>query len=244
MRLLVVEDEQKLAKALKEGLEADDHSVTLARTGEEGFYLVETERFDLVVLDVMLPLRSGIEILKAMRQRGCRTPVLMLTAKDTIEDRVLGLDSGADDYLVKPFAFPELLARTRALCRRGAPDVVSKLRIADLELDAVGRIAMRGGQTLDLTPIEFDILEYLLRNHGRVVSREMLARDVWRNTGRNMPLDNVIDVHLARLRKKVDEQFDKQLVQTVRGVGFVVREERRPIPDTPTKTHTGSQPVS
>jgi two-component system copper resistance phosphate regulon response regulator CusR len=244
MRLLVVEDEQKLAKALKEGLEADDHSVTVARTGEEGFYLVETERFDLVVLDVMLPLRSGIEILKAMRQRGCRTPVLMLTAKDTIEDRVLGLDSGADDYLVKPFAFPELLARTRALCRRGAPDVVSKLRMADLELDAVGRVATRGGQMLDLTPIEFDILEYLLRNHGRVVSREMLARDVWRNTGRNTPLDNVIDVHLARLRKKVDEQFDRPLVQTVRGVGFVVREERRPSSDTPTRTPTGSQSVS
>jgi DNA-binding response OmpR family regulator len=148
----------------------------------------------------------------------------MLTARDTIEDKVMGLDAGADDYLVKPFAFPELLARIRALCRRGTPEVVSAMRIADLELDAVGRSAARGGQMLNLTPLEFDLLEYLLRNQGRVVSREMLARDVWKGTGRHTPLDNVIDVHVARLRRKVDEQFDKKLVQTVRGVGFVVRE--------------------
>jgi DNA-binding response OmpR family regulator len=224
MRILVVEDEQKLAKALKDGLEAEDYSVAIAYTGEEGFYLVETERFDLVLLDVMLPGRSGLEIVRAMRQRGSKAPVLMLTARDTIEDKVMGLDAGADDYLVKPFAFPELLARIRALCRRGAPEVVSGMRIADLELDAVGRSASRGGQMLSLTPLEFDLLEYLLRNQGRVVSREMLAREVWKRTGRHTPLDNVIDVHVARLRRKVDEQFDKKLVQTVRGVGFVVRE--------------------
>jgi DNA-binding response OmpR family regulator len=224
MRILVVEDEHKLAKALKDGLEAEDYSVAIAHTGEEGFYLVETERFDLVILDVMLPGRSGLEIVRAMRQRGSKAPVLMLTARDTIEDKVMGLDAGADDYLVKPFAFPELLARIRALCRRGAPEVVSAMRIADLELDAVGRSAARGGQMLNLTPLEFDLLEYLLRNQGRVVSREMLARDVWKGTGRHTPLDNVIDVHVARLRRKVDEQFDKKLVQTVRGVGFVVRE--------------------
>jgi two-component system, OmpR family, copper resistance phosphate regulon response regulator CusR len=225
MRILVVEDEHKLAKALKEGLQADDHSVATAHTGEEGFYLVETERFDLVVLDVMLPNRSGLEILRAIRQRGFKTPVLMLTAKDSIEDRVLGLDAGADDYLVKPFAFPELLARIRALSRRGAPDLVSKLRIADLEMDVVGHSVMRGGRMLDLTPREFDLLEYLLRNQGHVVSREMLARDVWKEVGRQTPLDNVIDVHVARLRGKVDERFDKKLIQTVRGVGFVIREE-------------------
>ncbi|MDR3718208.1 MAG: response regulator transcription factor [Bryobacteraceae bacterium] len=224
MRILVVEDEHKLAKALKDGLEAEDYSVAIAHTGEEGFYLVETERFDLVILDVMLPGRSGLEIVRAMRQRGSKAPVLMLTARDTIEDKVMGLDAGADDYLVKPFAFPELLARIRALCRRGTPEVVSAMRIADLELDAVGRSAARGGQMLNLTPLEFDLLEYLLRNQGRVVSREMLARDVWKGTGRHTPLDNVIDVHVARLRRKVDEQFDKKLVQTVRGVGFVVRE--------------------
>src|ERR1700722_4870539 len=177
MRILVVEDEQKLAKALKEGLEADQYSVDLAHTGEEGFYLIETENFDLVVLDVMLPGRSGLQILSAMRQRGVKTPVLLLTAKDTVQDRVLGLDTGADDYLVKPFAFPELLARIRALSRRGAPTLGSRLRIADLEMDVVGRLAMRGGQALDLTPREFDLLVYLVRNQGHVVSGEMITRD-------------------------------------------------------------------
>ena len=224
MKILVVEDEHKVAEALKEGLEAEDHSVAIAQTGEEGFYLVETEHFDLVVLDVMLPGRSGLEILRAVRHRGFKTPILMLTARDSIEDRVLGLDAGSDDYLVKPFAFPELLARVRALSRRGAPDLVSKLRIADLEMDVAGRLVMRGGQKLDLTPREFDLLEYLLRNQGHVVSREMLARGVWREVVRQTSLDNVIDVHVARLRGKVDERFDNKLVHTVRGVGFVMRE--------------------
>jgi len=225
MRILVVEDEHKLANALKEGLQAENHSVDLAHTGEEGFFLAETQSFDLLLLDVMLPGRSGTEILAAMRQRGFKTPVLMLTARDTVQDRVLGLDSGADDYLVKPFAFPELLARIRALSRRGAPETNSRLRVADLEMDVVGRLAARGGQALDLTPREFDLLEYLVRHQGHVVSREMLARDVWKEVGRHTPLDNVIDVHVARLRGKVDERFEKKLVQTVRGVGFVVREE-------------------
>ncbi len=226
MRILVVEDEQKLANALKEGLQADNHSVNIAHTGEEAFYLVEMESFDLVLMDVTLPGRSGIEILAAMRQRGFKMPVLMLTARDTVLDRVLGLDSGADDYLVKPFAFPELLARIRALSRRGAPDLGSRLRVADLEMDVVGRMAMRDGQALDLTSREFDLLEYLVRHEGHVVSREMLARDVWKEVGRHTPLDNVIDVHVARLRGKVDERFEKKLVETVRGVGFVIREER------------------
>ncbi len=226
MRILVVEDELKLAHALKDGLQGEQHQVTLARTGEEGFYLVETQPFELVLLDVMLPGRGGIEILKSMRQHGMKTPVLMLTARDTIEDRVLGLDSGADDYLVKPFAFPELVARVRALSRRGAVDTSSRLRVADLEMDVVGRLAMRNGHSLDLTPREFDLLEYLVRHQGHVVSREMLARDVWKEPGRHTPLDNVIDVHVARLRGKVDEKFEKKLVQTVRGVGFIVREDR------------------
>ncbi|MES1262025.1 MAG: response regulator transcription factor [Acidobacteriota bacterium] len=226
MRILVVEDEQKLAGALQEGLQADQYAVELAHTGEEGFYLSSTQPFDLVILDVMLPGRNGFEILGAMRGHGLKTPVLMLTARDTIEDRVLGLDTGADDYLVKPFAFAELLARVRALSRRGAPEVAGTFRIADLELDVVGRLVMRGGRTLDLTAREFDLLEYLLRHQGHVVSREMLVRDVWRESTRHTPLDNVIDVHVARLRGKVDERFDKKLVHTVRGVGFVIREER------------------
>jgi len=225
MRILVVEDEVKLARALKEGLESEGYTVTVVHTGEEAFYLVETEGFGLVVLDVMLPGRSGLEILEAIRRRRSKMSVLMLTARDTVEDRVLGLNTGADDYLVKPFAFSELLARIRALSRRGAPDPASKLAIADLEMDAVGRLVTRGGQLLDLTPIEFDLLEYLVRNQGRVVSRELLASDVWKAAGRSAPLNNVIDVHMARLRGKVDERFEKKLVKTVRGVGFVVRED-------------------
>jgi two-component system, OmpR family, copper resistance phosphate regulon response regulator CusR len=226
MRILVIEDEQKLGRALREGLEAEQYGVALAHTGEEGFYLVQTESFDLVVLDVMLPGRNGIEILSAMRLHGLRTPVLMLTARDAIEDRVRGLDTGADDYLVKPFAFPELLARIRALSRRGIPESSPKLRIADLELDAVGRSVTRNGQALDLTAREFELLEYLVRHQGHVVSREMLTREVWKEAGRHTPLDNVIDVHVARLRRKVDDPFPQKLVHTVRGVGFIVREDQ------------------
>lgn len=224
MRILVIEDEQKLGHALRDGLEAEQYGVALAHTGEEGFYLVLTESFDLVILDVMLPGRSGFEILASMRQHGFKTPVLMLTARDTVEDRVHGLDAGADDYLVKPFAFPELLARIRALSRRGSSETSPRLRIGDLEVDAIGRSVTRGGQTLDLTAREFELLEYLVRHQGHVVSREMLTRDVWKEAGRHTPLDNVIDVHVARLRRKVDDQFSQKLVHTVRGVGFVVRE--------------------
>jgi two-component system copper resistance phosphate regulon response regulator CusR len=225
VRILIIEDEQKLARALQEGLQGEQYTVALAHTGEEGFYLVQTESFDLVILDVMLPGRSGLEILKAMRQHGLRTPILMLTARDAIEDRVSGLDAGADDYLLKPFAFPELLARIRALSRRGTPEGSPIMRIADLELDSTGRSVTRAGQPLDLTAREFELLEYLVRHQGHVVSREMLTRDVWKEAGRHTPLDNVIDVHVARLRRKVDDQFNQKLVHTVRGVGFVVRQE-------------------
>ena len=224
MRILIVEDERKLAAALQAGLEAASYAVSVAFTGEEGFYLANTETFDLMLLDVMLPGRDGLEILRNLRQHGVLTPALLLTARDAIEDRVLGLDSGADDYLVKPFAFPELLARIRALLRRGRQDTPATLKLLDLEMDTAGRTVSRGGGKLDLTPREFDLLEYLLRNQGRVVSREMLARDIWKETARHTPLDNVIDVHMARLRRKVDEPFEKKLVQTVRGVGFLVRE--------------------
>ena len=224
MRILAIEDEPKLGQALQEGLRPQQYEVTLARTGEEGFFLAQTESFDLLILDVMLPGRSGLEILAALRHQGFKTPVLMLTARDAIEDRVLGLDTGADDYLVKPFAFAELLARVRALCRRGAPETVRRLRAGDLEVDVVGRAVVRSGQTLDLTAREFDLLEYLVRHQGHVVSREMLARDVWKEAARHTPLDNVIDVHMARLRRKVDDQFEQKLVHTVRGVGFIIRE--------------------
>jgi DNA-binding response OmpR family regulator len=226
VRVLVVEDEKKVARALREGLEAERYEVSVASTGEEGFFLINHETFDLVVLDLMLPRRDGIEVLTTLRKRGLQTPVLILTAKDAVEDRVQGLDSGADDYLVKPFAVPELLARIRALLRRGRPDQVLKLQQDDLMMDLVTRKVTRSAQTLELTAREFDVLEYLLRHAGRIVSREMLARDVWHITARATPFDNVIDVSIARLRRKVDERFEPRLIQTIRGVGFVLRSER------------------
>ncbi len=225
MHILVIEDESKVAGALRKGLEAENYRVTVAATGEDGYFLVTTRAFDLILLDLMLPGRSGIEILTALRGQKCQTPVLILTARDAVEDRVEGLDAGADDYLVKPFAFPELLARIRALTRRGRPEQALRLRLADLELDCVTRKVTRGKQGVELTAREFDLLEYLLRHQGHVVSREMLARDVWMVTARATPLDNVIDVHIARLRQKVDTPFKKKLLQTIRGVGFVLKEE-------------------
>lgn len=225
MRILIVEDERKVAKALQEGLEEESYSVAVAYTGEDGFFLLSSEPFDLVVLDVMLPGRSGIQVLEALRRQGLRIPVLLLTAKDAIEDRVTGLDAGADDYVVKPFAFTELTARIRALLRRSKAEPVVSLKIQDLEMDLVSRTVKRGGRTLDLTLREYELLEYLLRHQGEVVSREMLARDVWKEPARHTPIDNVIDVHMVRLRRKVDEGFEPKLVQTVRGVGFTVKAE-------------------
>jgi DNA-binding response OmpR family regulator len=225
VRILVVEDETKVARALQEGLVSEGYEVSIAHTGEDGFFLINSEGFDLVILDLLLPGRSGLDILSALRKRGLRTPVLILTARDAIEDRVAGLDTGADDYLVKPFAFAELAARVRALIRRGKTDLRSSFQIADLEIDIASRHASRAGTPLELTAREFDLLEYLARHSGQVVSREMLAKDVWQETTRHTPLDNVIDVHIARLRRKVDDQFSRKLVHTVRGVGFVLRDE-------------------
>jgi len=224
LRILVVEDDKKVARALREGLQAEHYDVRVAGTGEEGFFLVHHESFDLVLLDLMLPRRDGIEVLTTLRKRGLQIPVLILTARDTVEDRVQGLDLGADDYLVKPFAFPELLARIRALLRRGRMDQAVKLRHADLEMDLLTRRVARKGQALDLTLKEFELLEYLLHHQGRVVSREMLARDVWQVTARATPLDNVIDVTVARLRRKIDDPFEKKLLHTLRGVGFMLGE--------------------
>jgi two-component system copper resistance phosphate regulon response regulator CusR len=224
VHILVVEDEQKMAKALQEGLEADDYSVSVAHTGEEGFYLAHAQPFDMVILDVMLPGHDGFEILSTLRQRGINTPVLLLTSKDALEDRVRGLDSGADDYLVKPFAFPELLARMRALLRRGKPDAAARLKLGDLEMNIAQRSVLRAGQSLELTAREFELLQYLFLNKGRVVSREMLARDIWKETARQTPLDNVIDAQIVRLRRKIDGQFEHKLLHTVRGVGFILRE--------------------
>lgn len=223
MHILVIEDEPKVARALLEGLESELYQVTVAVNGEEGYFLATTQAFDLILLDLMLPGRNGIDILSALRQQGCQTPVLILTARDAVEERVLGLDTGADDYLVKPFAFPELLARIRALTRRGRAEQALRMKVADLEMDCVTRKVSRKGKPVDLTAKEFELLEYLLRHQGHIVSREMLVRDVWKSVDRATPLDNVIDVHIARLRQKIDAPFKKKLLKTVRGVGFVLK---------------------
>lgn len=227
MRILLVEDDLKIAKALEAGLAAEGYSVSVSTSGEDGFFAANTESFDLVLLDLMLPGRSGLEILTTLRQRGLGMPVLILTAKDALEDRVAGLDAGADDYLIKPFAFPELLARIRALARRGVvhSEVATTLVFADLRIDVLARKVVRGAKSITLTVREYELLEYLMRNQKQLVSREMLARDVWQETSRATSLDNVIDVHVARLRKKVDFDAVPRLIHTVRGVGFVLREE-------------------
>jgi two-component system copper resistance phosphate regulon response regulator CusR len=222
-QILVVEDEIKVAGALRQGLEAEGFGVRVAHTGEDGFYLASSQPFELMILDRMLPGRDGLEILQALRRNGFLTPVLVLTARDGVDDRVQGLDAGADDYLVKPFAFAELLARVRALVRRSRGDQLVRFSIADLVVDATTRAVTRDGRRIDLTTREFELLAYLMRHKGTLVSREMLARDVWGETERCTPLDNVIDVHMARLRKKVDTG-GVRLIHTVRGVGFIVRE--------------------
>jgi two-component system copper resistance phosphate regulon response regulator CusR len=225
LNILIIEDEKKVALALKKGLESEHYSVEVAFTGEDGFFRLCSRTFDLIILDLMLPGRDGTEILGTIRKTDIRTPVLILTARDAVEDKILGLDLGADDYLVKPFAFPEMTARIRALLRRGRSDPATKLTLADLEMDLLKRTVLRGRQVLMLTAKEFELLEYLLRNQGHVVTRDMLARDVWKETVRATPLDNVIDVHIGRLRKKVDEPFARRLLHTVRGVGFILAEK-------------------
>jgi two-component system copper resistance phosphate regulon response regulator CusR len=224
VRILVVEDELKVANALREGLQGERYDVVVERTGESAFFRVTTEQFDAILLDLTLPGRDGLEILKTMRDRGIKTPVLVLTARDTLQDRVLGLDTGADDYMIKPFAFAELVARIRALVRRGRAAEMPRLAVADLEVDLITRKVVRGGNPVELTAREFELLEYLLRHQGQVVSRESLARDVWKETARTTPLDNVIDVHIARLRRKIDADQGPKLIHTVRGVGFMLHE--------------------
>jgi DNA-binding response OmpR family regulator len=224
VRILVIEDEPKVAQALAQGLAAEHYDVAVATRGEEGFFRLAAEAFDLVLLDLMLPGRDGLDILTTMRRRGITTPVLILTARDAVDDRVVGLDAGADDYLVKPFAFSELLARMRAILRRGRTDQALRLKAGDLTMDLVTHTATRKDQKIELTAREYELLEYLMRHYRHVVSREMLARDVWKEAARGAVLDNLIDVHVARLRKKVDQGHEVKLIHTVRGVGFVLRE--------------------
>lgn len=226
MRILIVEDEVKTADAVSSGLGKEGYEVLVARDGLEAQARLRDEAFDLVLLDWMLPGRDGISLLKDLRARGGKQPVLLLTARDAVEDRVLGLDSGADDYLVKPFAFAELLARVRVLLRRSGQEEPLRFQIGSLILDVRTRQVQRQGEEVALTPREFGVLHYLMRYEGQIVTRQMLAEDVWRETNRSTPLDNVIDVHLARLRKKVDEGREPRLIHTVRGVGYFCGESK------------------
>jgi two-component system, OmpR family, copper resistance phosphate regulon response regulator CusR len=226
MRLLIVEDDAPLASGLQRILEAEGHAVDVTPRGEDAVMAASHEKFDLVILDIGLPQMDGFEVLRRLRagSGGGPMPVLVLTARDAVDDRVRGLDLGADDYMVKPFAFAELLARVRALVRRGRGAESPRLAAGDLDVDLITRKVTRAARPVELTVREFELLEYLLRHQGQVVSRETLARDVWKETARSTPLDNVIDVHIARLRRKVDAEYPVKLIHTVRGVGFMLRE--------------------
>lgn len=224
-RVLLVEDDLKVATALADALDRAGYLVTTATTGDDGLAEGLAQPFAVILLDVMLPGVDGLTVLRRLRAAGLDTPVLLLTARDELTDRVNGLDAGADDYLVKPFALPELLARLRALSRR-VQRPAGRLVLADLVVDRLNRRATRGERELGLTPKEFDLLAYLLQMAGQTVSREMIAREVWGLDTRDAYLDNVLDVHLARLRRKVDHGAASRLIHTIRGLGFTLREAR------------------
>jgi DNA-binding response OmpR family regulator len=221
-RVLVVEDERKVLRSLQRGLEQEGYEVATAADGDAGYELAVTRSFDCVVLDLLLPGRDGLQVLADLRRAGKATPVLVLTARDAIEDRVTGLDAGADDYLVKPFAFAELLARLRVLLRRGQSDRETVLRVGDLEIDLLDRGVRRAGAEVALTLREFEVLAYLARHKNAVVTREMLGRDVWKEP--EHALTNVIDVYVNLLRRKVERPDRPPLIHTLRGVGYSLRE--------------------
>ena len=219
-RVLIVEDEDKTRASIAEGLQMENWHVASAGTAEEALHAVRTGMLDLVILDWMLPDRDGIDVLRTLRTHGINTPVLMLTARTTLDDRVVGLESGADDYLLKPFAFAELLARCRALLRRPGMQMGRLLSYADIQLDSRARVARRADFEIPLTPREVDILEYLMRYQEQIVTRGMLERDVWKQPSRATSLDNVIDVQMMRLRRKIEGNNPERLIHTVRGVGY------------------------
>jgi two-component system copper resistance phosphate regulon response regulator CusR len=223
MRILLVEDEPRVANFVAKGLRERSYAVDVAGDGEAALYQTEINIYDLIILDVMLPRRDGLEVCRELRERGVKTPVLMLTARDAIDDRVEGLDSGADDYLIKPFDFKELLARVRALLRRAQELRPAVLRIADLTLNTVNHTATRAGRRVALTAKEYALLEYFASHPGRLLGREEIAEHVWDENFD--PLSNVIDVYVRRLRKKVDEGFDRTLIHTRRGAGYVLSAE-------------------
>ncbi len=223
----MVEDEQKVAGALRKGLEGEGYIAVVEGTGEGALARLTApgDTFDAILLDLTLPGRDGLDVLSDLRRRGIATPVIVLTARDTLDDRIVGLDAGADDYLIKPFAVAELLARLRAIGRRGRVTDVDRLGLDTLELDRASRQVTRAGRLIEVTAKEFDLLHYLARHLRQVVSRDTLAREVWRETARSTTLDNVIDVHISRLRRKIDLPGQVRLIQTIRGVGFVLRED-------------------
>ncbi|GGH11432.1 DNA-binding response regulator [Silvibacterium dinghuense] len=224
-KILIIDDDRKLSEAVAAGGDGAGYEVLTAGSAEEGFFLIHNQHPDLLILDLTLPQRTGLDLLQQLRSEGTDVRVLILTSHNTIDDRVTGLRLGADDYLGKPFSFPELLARIDVQLRRTVPaQTAAMLQVADLCVDAKKRMAMRDGQRLELTVREFDLLLYLVENRGRTVSREMLARDIWHETSRFTPIDNVIDVQVARLRRKIDDPFGVKLLQTVRGLGFTLRE--------------------
>jgi len=225
MRILIIEDEAKTSAYLNKGLTENGFLADVAATGEEGLHAALGFDYDLIILDVMLPLRNGWSVLDEIRRQGKQTPVLFLTARDRVQDRVKGLELGADDYLVKPFAFSELLARIRVILRRSPVRQPEKLSIADLEIDLLAHKVTRGGRTIDLTQKEFVLLSFLVQRTGQVLSRTMIAEQVW---DINFDSDtNVVDVAIRRLRTKVDDPFKEKLIRTVRGVGYVVEEHRK-----------------
>ena len=221
MRILLVEDDRKVASFIRKGLTEEGYAVDVAHDGETGLLMGLDRLHDVIVLDVMLPQKPGFQVLRELRQANVATPVLLLTARDAVEDKVQGLDAGADDYLTKPFAFAELLARVRAMLRRGKAAQTSVLQVADLSLDPAARTVRRAGETIPLTNREFALLEYFLRNPGRVLTRTMIAEHVW-----DYSFDagtNVIDVYVNYLRKKIDAGREPKLIHTVRGVGYVLK---------------------
>ena len=220
MKILVVEDEERVAQFIQKGLKEEGHAVDVSYDGEDGGFLAEVNDYDLILLDVMLPKKNGISVCREIRERGVVTPVLMLTARDSVEDRVRGLDAGADDYLVKPFAFEELLARVRALLRRRSDTKTPTLKLADLELDPITRLVTRAGKPIRLTTKEYSLLEYLLRNANKVLSRTVIGEHVW---DMNFdPESNVIDVYISHLRNKIDKGHDVPLLHTMRGQGYLL----------------------
>lgn len=224
MRVLIIEDEHRLSNVVKKGLMEEGFAVDQAFDGEEGQYLAEAESYDLIILDVMLPRIDGMEVCRSIRRKKITTPILMLTAKTKVEDKVIGLDSGADDYLTKPFAFTELKARIQALFRRSHNQAETTLKIDDLEVDPVKHIVKRGDKTISLTPKEFAILEFLLRHRNEVITRTQITEHVW---DYNFDaLSNVVDVFIATLRKKVDSGFKNTLIHTVHGVGYTIGKNR------------------